>query len=460
VRVLLVHPPWPDTTRTNFKRRVSGVLPPLGIASIAAVLEQDGHDVRILDAFAEHLTLGAIVSWVSANGPFDVIGISCVTVMAFNAYKIARHVKDEFPDTMVVLGGAHASQLPEESLGVQAVDVVVRGEGEETMRELAAGNPLNMIDGVSYRNEGSCVHNPDRSLIEDLDSLPYPAYHLLPMSKYRPPVGTCRRMPAISMLATRGCPGRCTYCCRLFGSRLRVRSGKSVAEQARMLQQQYGIKEIWFCDDTFTAVRSEVRAFCRTLGELRMDLTWSCFSRIDTFDEETFRMMKASGCHHVMFGVESCNRQILENINKNLDLDMVKYVLQTTREIGLEVRTAFMLGNPGETERTMEETIQYAIELDPDIAVFAISTPFPGTELFEWAEENNLLLTKNWDDYDRSIPVMNLPTVSNELVMDYYRKAHRRFFFRPAYIWKRLKKLGRLEYLSASVRGAVALLKS
>jgi radical SAM superfamily enzyme YgiQ (UPF0313 family) len=290
-------------------------------------------------------------------------------------------------------------------------------------------------------------------LIADLDSLPMPARHLLPMAKYRSAVGAAKRKPATSVLATRGCPGRCTFCYRIFGNRLRCRSGSEVAEEVKLLQDQFKIREICFYDDTFTAVRPEVHAFCQGIEDLKIDLTWSCFTRVDTYDEETFRMMKAAGCHQVMVGVESASPTILKNVNKRIDLDEIEHVIRSMQKCGLRVRTAFMLGTPGETEETMEESIRFAIRLNPDLVQFNVSTPFPGTEMFEWAEKNHYLLTTDWDDYDLSRPVMRLPTVEPDVVERYYRQAHRRFFLRPRFLLKRLVGIRHMEDLVSAYRG-------
>ena len=428
-------------------------MPSLGIAWLAAVLEKDGHQVKILDAHAEHLHLDSIPQWVKEHGPFDLVGITATTPLIGNALDIARGVKSQFPASRVVLGGVHPTVLPAEALAEPAVDLVVRGEGEETVREIAAEKPWDRIAGISYRDDGAVVHNPDRELIGDLDTLPFPAYHLLPMHCYRPAAGAAKRLPATSVLATRGCPGRCTFCYRIFGHRLRCRSGVNLSQEVQLLQDRYGIKEICFYDDTFTANRREVRAFCHAIQEMHLDLTWSCFSRVDTFNADTFRLMKETGCHQVMYGVETYNREILKNINKKVDPQAAAGVIQATKEIGMEVRAAFMLGNPGETEETMEENLRYAIRLNPDLALFNITTPYPGTEMFKWADDNHYLLTKNWEDYDLSRPVMELPTVSAAKVMEYYRKSHRHFFFRPSYIYSRLKKVRSLEDLSSISRG-------
>jgi radical SAM superfamily enzyme YgiQ (UPF0313 family) len=459
MNVLLINPPH-VLRKGNSWYDIMSTMPPLGLAWIAAVLEQDGHQVQILDANALGVIPERVPQWVREHGPFELVGITATTPLISRALSIARCLKAEYPSVPIVLGGVHPTVLPDEVLGEPAVDLVVRGEGENTMREIAAERPWAEIAGISFRRDGATVHNPDRELIANLDDLPLPAYHLLPMHKYRPAAGAAKRTPAISVLATRGCPGRCTFCYRIFGPRLRVRSGGQVAAEVQFLQEHYGIKEICFYDDTFTAAKREVRAFCEAVQELHLDLTWSCFSRIDTFDEETFRLMKASGCHQVMFGVEHCCREILENVNKRLSLDNVEGVIRATQRIGIEVRAAFMLGNPGETEESMEENIRFAIDLDPDLAIFNVTTPFPGTEMYRWADEHGYLRTKNWDEYSFSIPVMELPTVRSAAVLRYYRMAHRRFYLRPKYVWRQLLRLRSLHAWFSCLRALRMLIRS
>ena len=458
MRVLLINPPWVVIRDDNIWRNVASVMPPLGLAWLAAVLERDKHEVKILDAHAERILIENIPQYIRENGPFALVGITATTPLISNAIKIAGIIKSEFVNTKIIAGGVHPTVLPNEVLREGVIDIVVRGEGEETIREIAAEKSIDKIKGISFRYNGDVVHNPDRQLIEELDELPFPAYHLLPMDKYRPAVGAAKRHPATSVLATRGCFGRCSFCYRIFGPRLRFRSGRNVAEEVKLLQDDYGIKEICFYDDTFTAIRREVKAFCRAIWEMKLDLTWSCFARIDTFDAETFRVMKEAGCHQVMYGVETNNAEILNNMNKKIDPGKVKEVIRNTQKLGIEVRAAFMLGSPGETEQTMEDTIQYAIHLDPDLAIFNITTPFPGTEMFKWADENNYLRTRNWESYDLSEPVLELPTVSTGKVKEYYSAAHRRFLLRPRFIWKRLKRLNNLVEVSSTFKGLRTLL--
>jgi len=441
MRILFINPPWVIKRKQSVWNGIASVMPPLGLASMAAVLEQAGHDVKILDMHAERLELGELTHRLEELGEFNLVGVTATTALINNAWKIASIVKAGHPRTRVILGGVHPTVLPEESLSLPAVDLVVRGEAEDTIIELAENKPLPTIDGISFRTPAGFRHNPDRPLIRDLDTLPTPAYHLLPMDKYHPAVGAAKRLPAISMLATRGCPGKCTFCYRLFGNSCRVRSGQKIALEVKLLQDNYGIREICFYDDTFTIFHKQVKAFCQTLDDLNIDLTWSCFSRIDTVNEELLRLMKAHGCHQIMFGLESASPEILRNIGKPVDLEQAEKVVRLTQKVGIDVRAAFMLGNPGETEQSLRETLDFAIKLGPELAIFNITTPFPGTEMFAWADKHGYLTTRNWEDYHHASPVMELPTISSAVVQAFYRRVYHQFFLRPGYLAHRAAKL-------------------
>lgn len=459
MKILLINPPW-VSRKGNIWNDIASVMPPLGLAWIAAVLERNGHYVRILDAHAQRKDFDDILSYIRTHDKrFDIAALTATTSLIKNAAAISKAVKSEFPEMRTVVGGVHATVLPEEVISYEGVDIVVRGEGEITMLEIARGRDLSMIDGITYKKDSKIIHNRDRELIKDLDWLGMPAYHLLPMDKYYPAVGAYRNLPAISVLATRGCPGRCTFCYRLFGPKLRVRSGVRIAEEVKYLQDNYGIKEISFYDDTFTAVKKEVFAFCKRLEELNVKITWSCFSRVDSIDEELLITMKRTGLHQIMYGIESASHEILRNINKRADTEKAENVIEMTKKTGIDVRAAFMLGNPGETAKTMEQTLRFAMRLNPEIAVFNITTPFPGTEMYEWADKNGYILTKDWDRYDLAHPVMNLPTVSNEEIQKFYKKVYKKFYLRPAYIFMRLSKLRDMKKIAEAFKGLKAVFR-
>ncbi len=262
------------------------------------------------------------------------------------------------------------------------------------------------------------------------------------------------------MITSRGCPGRCTYCKgSLLGERIRFKSAEKIFKEIVFLQDNYGIRDITFYDDTFTSNKQRVRDFCNLILKNKLDLTWCCFSRVDTVDFDLLKEMKKAGCYQVLYGVESADPQILANIKKRITLEKVEETVANTKKAGIEVRLSFMFGNPGETEETIKKTIQYAISLDPDLVSFNITTPYPGTEMFKWAKENNYLIHEDWSKYNFAKPVMNLPTITSEKVLEYYKKAHRQFYFRPTYILKRLMKIRSVEDFKRNFKPLLGLLK-
>ncbi len=445
-RVLLIQPPW-YLRRGNVWKDIGSCMPPRGIAQIASVLEARGISVRILDAQAERTPPPQVAAALGSER-YDFIGITATTLLIRSAMEIARDLKKRQPSATLVLGGVHPTVLPEEVLACPSVDYVVRGEGEQTFLELVQGRAPEKIDGLSYRRDGAVVHNRERALLPDLDSLPPPAYHLLPMDRYYPSQGAYRRLPALSMMATRGCGARCTFCYRMFGNRVRVRSARHLIEELRLLRRDYGIREIQFLDDTFTAARKTIMEFCALMAAERVDLTWSCFARVDFIDEELLRSLKAAGCHQIMYGFESADPAVLAAIDKRAGLERAEEAARLTKKVGIDLRGAFMLGNPGETAESMERTLRWAVRMNPDLAVFNITTPYPGTAMFAWAKEQGYLMTEDWDDYDLSRSVMRLPTVTPEEVDRFYREAYRRFYLRPRYILGRLARLHRPHELS------------
>lgn len=457
-RVLLINPPWVIGEDKNLWKGVASSWPSLGLAYIAAVLEQAGHVVFYLDCSAEHLTVGNIEEIILKRyESIDFVGLTATTPLINNALAIAGFVKKIFPRAKTVLGGVHPSIMPDEVLNHPQVDYVVVDEGEITMRELVDGKEISTILGLCFKKDGQIIKNSCRPLIQDLNTIPPPAYHLLPMSKYYPAIGGYKRLPAMSIFATRGCPGRCTFCYRTFGGVVRKRSARNIIDEIKLLQKNYGIKEISFYDDTFTLFKDVIREFCRIVKEENIDITWSCFTRVDYIDEELLKEMKSAGCHLILFGVESADECILKTVNKRISLGQVKKIVEMSRKIGIETRASFMFGNQGETEETIKKTIDFAIELDPDEAQFNIATAYPGTELFNWAEERGYITTFNWNDYSMSNVVLNLPGLDPKKMQYYYELAHRKFYFRPKVLLRRLLHIRTWNQLKQEIKGGLVL---
>jgi radical SAM superfamily enzyme YgiQ (UPF0313 family) len=458
-KILLINPPWVIGEDKNLWKEVASCWPSLGLAYIAAVLEKEGHDVKYLDCSAEHYTVNDTKEILKRFAKPDFVGLTATTPLINNALAIAKETKKIFPRVKIAIGGIHPTVMLEEVMENEAVDYILIDEGEETMKELVAGRNPEEIMGLCYKQNGQIIKNPLRPLIQDLNSLPFPAYHLLPMGKYYPATGSYKRLPAMILLATRGCPGRCTFCYRTFRGLVRKRSAGNIIQEIKYLQLQYGIKEFAFYDDTFTLFKGLVKEFCDMIINEKIDITWSCFTRVDHINEELLGLMKRAGCHLILFGVESADEQILKNINKRISLAQVEYVVKLARKMGIETRASFMFGNQGETEATIRKTIDFAITLDPDEAQFNITTPYPGTELFSWAKEKGYIKSFNWDDYSYSNVVLELPGLDRNILQHYYRLAHRRFYFRPKTILRRLFRIRNWAQLKQEIKGGLGLLK-
>ncbi len=438
MNVLLINPPW-RIKRQNIWAKIGGVLPPLSLGYLASILREQGMQVEILEMNALSIPVSDLPNCLSGK-KYQWVGITATTNLVHNAYRIAESVRNQLPQAKIIMGGVHPTVLPEEIFGVPAVDYVVRGEGERTTAELVSGVSPERIAGLSFRAEGQVVHNPDREHIHDLDSLPFPSYDLLPIGRYIPALGGYKRLPAISVITSRGCSGSCSYCNNFFGHRVRKRSSENIIAELKLLIDRYKIKEIYFFDDSFTEFPSKVKDLCEKMIEERLDLTWSCFARIQMVNEDLLRVMRDAGCRHVSYGIESADTEILRGVNKPTNLEKVREVVAITRKVGVETLLGFMLGLPGETRDTMEKTMNFALSLNPDMVLFDITTPFPGTELFNWARSKGYLKTENWSDYDLYTMVMDLPTVTEDEIREFYSKAHRRFYLRPSYLMRRFFK--------------------
>jgi radical SAM superfamily enzyme YgiQ (UPF0313 family) len=231
--------------------------------------------------------------------------------------------------------------------------------------------------------------NGPRPLIQNLDALPFPARDLLPMDKYIPLPNQYKRKPVANLMALRGCPYQCTFCSAnaVFGCSLRMRSAQRVYDEIKQLVDTYGIREISFWDDTLTVNKKWLHELCDLIISNHLDITWSCYARVNTVDLDLLKKMKKAGCWNIFYGIESGNQELLDRIKKGITLDQIRNAVKLTKKAGIEVRGSFMIALPGETPEMAHKTIDFAIELDPDYAQFSITTPYPGTELFEQAKQ-------------------------------------------------------------------------
>jgi len=461
LRVLLINPGsrLPIETRTS---------PHLGLAYLGAVSERRGDEVRICDLDVEE---GPISQVVAEYGP-DLVGITANTIQIRSAWGAAGEVK-AVREVPVVLGGPHPTVLPEESLAEPGVDMVVRGEGEATWVDLCdhleREAPLEGVPGLSFTDDGRrVIHNPDRAPIADLDTLPYPAYHLFRTDRYTnlQPAIDHREGAALSILTSRGCPYRCVYCSQIGPRKWRMRSPENLVDEWRWLVRNHGATEIGVLDDSFNIDRQRVLDLCdRLIGEGLNRVPWIMINgiRANLVDEELLGRMREAGCIRTAFGVESGNQEILDRvIDKHQTLDQVREAFRAAKAVGMETIGFFIIGLPGETEKTMDDTIRFAIELDPLVANFSMATPFPGTELERLVREKGRMLVEDWDDFAffENKPSFEMEGLSAELVERKWQEAYRRFYLRPSRIFRIIRRKRTWLNLPQTVRMAWRTLAS
>ncbi|MGI6209094.1 MAG: B12-binding domain-containing radical SAM protein [Anaerolineae bacterium] len=460
MRVLLVAPRvhLPIETRTS---------PPLSLAYLAATSERRGDEVRVYDGNVERQSLPDALREFNP----DIVGISANTIQIKSAWRDAALVR-ESSSAAVVLGGPHPSVLPDESLAQPGVDFVVRGEGEATWAELCGaieGRPrsewaaaVEGVAGISHNLLGQVKHNPQRPPIQDLDGLPFPAYHLFKMDRYTnlQPTIDAPRVPSYPILTSRGCPYQCSYCCQTGPRLWRARSAESVVAEWRWLVQDLGAKEIGVLDDSFNIDRKRVLAICDLLIKEGLNhVPWIMINgiRANLADEELLTRMRQAGCIRTAFGVESGNQRILDDvIGKKLTLEQVRQAFRAARAAGMETIGFFIIGLPGETEETMEDTIRFACELDPLVANFSMATPFPGTRMYQQVKQGGRILVKDYDDYAffEGRAAFEMPGLPAELVERKWKEAYRRFYWRPSRILRQLTRWSTYRDLPRTLRVA------
>jgi anaerobic magnesium-protoporphyrin IX monomethyl ester cyclase len=440
MRVLLVNPKsrLPIDTRTS---------PPLGLAYLAAVSEARGDEVRIHDGDVEDMP----ASEAARQFTPQLIGITANTTQVMSAWREAAQIKAVLPDVPIILGGPHPTVLPHESAQRPEIDGVVRGEGEITWRELsdrvAAGTEWAGVAGLTYRRHGHIVDEPERASCE-LGALPRPAYHLFKMPRYTNLQPLVDQVAGYSypIMTSRGCPYRCSYCSQIMERRWRMRSPEDVVAEWEWLVRDLGAAEIGVLDDSFNIDRQRVLRICDLILERGLqDVPWIMINgiRANLADVELLSKMRQAGCVRTAFGVESGNQRILDSIiKKHLTLDQIRQAFAAAKQAGMETIGFFIIGMPGESEATMDDTINFACELDPLVANFSIATPFPGTEMYDTVKAQGRILAETWDDFVffEGKARFELPDLPAELVERKWREAYRRFYLRPKRVLRTLTR--------------------
>jgi len=420
MKILLMQPPM-----TLKKSEIFGITPPLGLAYLASIAEQNDHNVKILDTLIEGynnrsnengyfrigLRFDTIRQEVERFKP-DLVGISCpFSLMDKEMRLLAAIIKNSDSDIPVVVGGAHPSSLPEYVIQDPNIDFVVVGEGEKTFLELikkiSEGKDYTNLKGILLKINGKIIKNPKRGFIKNLDTLPFPAWHLLPIEKYIQAGqvhGSQKRKRFMSMITSRGCPGRCVFCSihSVWGYKWRARTPENIIKEIEKLFHKYKIREIHFEDDNLTLSKSRMTRICDLLVERDLDISWTTPNgvAIQTLDLNLLKKMKQSGCYQLSFGIESGDPYVLKNIiHKPLRLEKVNEVVKQSKNLGIWAHGYFVIGFPQESLDNIWRTITFAKKSDLDSASFFIATPYPGTELY--SQERSVGLLKNSFDFQK-----------------------------------------------------------
>ena len=404
MKIALIAPPYP-------LEEVPA--PPLGLTYIAAVCEAIGAEVTLLDYIVRGYSESKLKQELNAFDP-DIVGTNSVTMNFKQAAGILRTVKQNNPHIITLMGGPHVSFDSENTLVLYPeIDIIVRGEGEATLAELLGvihdQEKWITIPGIVFKERGQIRTTEPRPFIQDLDALPLPARHLLPMARYQ-----ALGYP-VSIITSRGCPNHCIFCLgrRMVGQRVRFRSAGHIADEIEQLQA-LGISFINIADDLFTASKRRVTQFCNELLRRDLHISWSAFSRVNTIDTETLKLMKSAGCHSVSFGIESGNPEMLKRVKKGITIAQAKKASLACQEAGIRGHASFMVGLPGETMETMNDSLKLQNDLEIESA-FHFLSPFPGTAVRENIADYDLeILTHDWDQYNANSSIVRTSTLSAE----------------------------------------------
>ena len=398
---------------------------PLGLLYLVSVLRRDfpgQFEIDLIEQALYDLDLNAMRERIRAFGP-DVIGFSCLSLEADEMARVASIAKRLNPQCLIILGGPHAKSFYDHALENSDVDVVVVGEAERTfpelLRKLMAGQPVDEVKGIAFKKDSRVILSAPREVIDDLDSIPFPAWDLVDFSRYSKVTsmnGYCHSTPWAAVFTSRGCPFHCAYCHDIFGKRARLRSPENVVDEIELLAGKYGVKEIHIVDDIFNIDLIRAKRICDLIVErgVKIAIAFPNALRADMMDRELVQKLKRAGCYAITYAIEAASPRIRKLVGKNVDLDKTRQVISWTRSEHIISHGFFMIGFPGETLEEMEMTAKWALDSDLCIAIFFIVVVYPRTRLLEIARET-------YPDFDfGKLEMRNLEYRADE---SFYKKA-------------------------------------
>ncbi|CAN2040209.1 anaerobic magnesium-protoporphyrin IX monomethyl ester cyclase [Candidatus Magnetomoraceae bacterium gMMP-15] len=399
--------------------------PSISLAYIAATLKED---VKCIDAKYEKLNFEQLEEKIKAFNKVDIVGVTSMTHNIGDAHVAINVVKKYHPYAKGIVGGCHVTAKPEESLlNYNSFDIAVISEGEETFPELISalknGTDLNKVDGICFRERDRIILTSPRSFIEDIDTIPLPAWHFFSNINQTLPI-----------ITTRGCPFKCNFCMRVLGNKIRYRSPEQVIDEIKYMVNKYGISRIYFQDETFTINKKRLKKILNMLIDenLNNKINWWVQTRVDSVDLEILKLMKKAGCVEIGFGIESGNDEILKKTGKKITKQQAINAVSIAKQVGIKVYTFFIFGHPNETIDQIKDTIRFATQLNAHSAVFGMMVPYPGTKIRELAmkgEGGYVSISDNWNDYGKNVGhPLELKNVSPKKLMRLQLMAYFHFY--------------------------------
>lgn len=428
--ITLVNPPYPVGSHKH------PPFTPLGLGYLASVLEKNGYEIKVIDCQASDIDYSVFRKKISKT-KIDILGITSTTLTYKSALKIASITKEVWPKCIILLGGPHVTFWDKEALQeCQEIDVIVRKEGEITFLELVkkieSGRDYSDVLGTTLRKKEKIIKNSDRPYIENLDDLPFPAHHLWPLERL-----TKHGIMIFPIITSRGCVYWCDFCTtvRMFGRRYRIRTPKNVVDELEYLKKRFGANRFTFYDDTFTVDQNRTLEICREIKNRKLKIEWDCETRVDMVTKELLLEMKNAGCVSVWFGVESGSKKVLDAMRKGISPAQTVKAFKWAKEVGLIAVAGVILGFPGETKETIEETTSFVEKLNPNDVGYYIATPYPGTPLYNKVVEEEILKITDFNKFDTATPLFEMGTMTGDELRDLREKAFQRFYLRPAYFF-------------------------
>jgi radical SAM superfamily enzyme YgiQ (UPF0313 family) len=469
MKILLINPP----ENLDLKLNIVSTQYPINLGYLAAVLISNGFEVELWDYVVEHFNGDEFIARLAAFQP-DLVGLTSMTNTITSVAQISKLIKYNFPNISIAVGGTHSTALPERTMEeISEVDYIIQGEGEISFLELCQNiaNKLYVgsILGLVYRSDAGVVVNSKRPLIDDIDSIPFPARDLVNLNLYNrshTSRGISRNFFKVSELITsRGCPNHCIFCAghTSYGYGVRFRSVENVLREVKECIKKYSSKHFSILDDTFTLIPQRTLEICQ--GFKKLGVTWDCNTRVNNVTKELLGIMKDSGCRKVSFGIEASSERMLKEIKKGITLEQVRNAVRWAKEEKIDIiEGTFILGShPSETIDEVNGTIKLMRELDLDFVFYGIIVPFPGTEIFQIMKDRGYII----DDMDWSKfiflgdepPPWRTDNFTSRDLLRLQKKVLRKFYLRPKYLIRRLLKIRNFEEIKYYSKGAIDFFK-